>query len=111
MQIDFVSERLRDQCQNTRTRQKLFGAESAKRLQTRLDDMDAAPTLEDLRNAPGKWEELSKDRKGQFSCRLHGGLRLIFRPTQLPPPVKPDGGLDWAAIDRITILEVGDYHD
>lgn len=111
MQVDFVSDRLRTECQTAKTRQKLYGAESAKKLQTRLDDLADATTLEDLRHAAGKWEELVGDRKGQFSCRLHGGLRLILKPAKSPPPTKPDGGLDWDAIDHVTILEVVDYHD
>lgn len=111
MKINFISERLRDECQTAKSRQKNFGAECAKKLQTRLDDLDAAPALEDLRHAPGRWEELTGDRKGQFSARLQGGKRLVFRPTRSPPPTKPDGGLDWLAIDDITILEVVDYHD
>ena len=51
-----------------------------------------------MRNLPGHWEELTGDRKGQFSCRLASGLRLIVRPKRQPPPAKPDGGLDWRAV-------------
>ncbi len=67
--------------------------------------------MEDLRNLPGKWEELARDRAGQFSARLAGGLRLIVKPSKQPPPAKPDGGLDWPAIDSMTVIEVVDYHD
>ena len=60
---------------------------------------------------PGHWEELKNERAGQFSVRLHGGLRLIVKPQTQPPPAKPDGGLDWAAIDSLYIVEMVDYHD
>ena len=43
--------------------------------------------------------------------RLAGGLRLIVAPTKQPPPAKADGGLDWQAVDDITVIEVVDYHD
>ncbi|QTD45221.1 hypothetical protein [Ottowia testudinis] len=80
-------------------------------MQIRLDDLDAAANMAIMRTAPGQWEELSRDRAGQFSARLHGGLRLIVKPEKDPPPRKPDGGLDWTAIDAIIALEVTDYHD
>ena len=73
--------------------------------------MAAAATLETMRGLPGSWEELTGNRKGQFSCRLDKKLRLLIRPAKQPPPVKPDGGLDWAAVDAVTVLEVVNYHD
>ena len=54
---------------------------------------------------------LTRDRAGQFSARVAGGLRLIVKPSRQPPPAKPDGGLDWPAIDSVTVIEVVDYHD
>jgi hypothetical protein len=38
-------------------------------------------------------------------------MRLVIAPKRQPPPVKPDGGLDWRAIDQVTVIEVVDYHD
>ena len=67
--------------------------------------------METMRQLPGSWEELTGDRKGQFSCRLDKKLRLVIRPTKQPPPARADGGLDWAAIDADTVLEVVNYHD
>ena len=67
--------------------------------------------MEVMRKLPGAWEELTGGRKGQFSCRLDKKLRLLVRPTRQPPPLKPDGGLDWPAVDAITVIEVVNYHD
>lgn len=83
----------------------------AKKLQNRLDDLDAAQTMQDMRHTPGHWEELKRDRLGQFSAQLHGGYRLIVKPQKDPPPTKSDGGLDWHAIDSLFIIEIVDYHD
>jgi proteic killer suppression protein len=80
-------------------------------LKTRLDELDAAQCMDDMRYLPGHWEELLGDRKGQFSCRLAGGLRLVVAPKRQPAPVKPDGGMDWRAVDQIIVIEVVDYHD
>jgi proteic killer suppression protein len=111
MELSFATERLKKICESNGERRKRFGDQAAGKLKGRLDDLDAAQSMEDMRNLPGHWEELRGDRKGQFSNRLAGGLRLIVRPRRQPPPTKPDGGLDWRAIDQVTVLEVVDYHD
>jgi proteic killer suppression protein len=111
MEVRFVDDRMKRLCESASERKRRFGAPAAGKLKTRLDELDAAACMEVMRSLPGHWEELTGDRKGQFSCRLAGGLRLIVRPTQQPPPSKPDGGLDWRAIDQVTVIEVVDYHD
>ena len=111
MKFEFLDSKLHAQCHDGRAATKAFGVASAKKLKTRLDDLDAAQSMEDMRNLPGHWEELKHDRAGQFSVRLHGGWRLIVKPQKQPPPTKPDGGLNWVAIDSLYITEVVDYHD
>ena len=111
MQILFASDRDKKFFESKSETTRRFGPEAAKKLKRCLDDLDAARSMEDMRNAPGKWEELKADRTGQFSARLGGGLRLIIKPSKQPSPKKPDGGLDWPAIDSVTVIEVTDYHD
>ena len=111
MEIGFPDARLKKICEDAAQRRKRFGEPVASKLKTRLDDLDAAQCMEDMRHLPGHWEELLADRKGQFSCRLAGGMRLIVAPGRQPAPLKPDGGMDWRAIDRVTVIEVVDYHD
>ncbi|MDP3204234.1 MAG: type II toxin-antitoxin system RelE/ParE family toxin [Hydrogenophaga sp.] len=111
MEVNFRDDRLKKLCELSAHRKKRFGEPVAGKLKARLDDLDAAQSLEDMRQLPGHWEELKGDRRGQFSCRLAGGMRLIVAPTRQPPPTKADGGLDWRAIDQVSILEVVDYHD
>lgn len=111
MKLDFLDPKLHALCHDKRVATKSLGAESAKKLKTRLDDLDAAQSMEDMRHLPGHWEELKHNRAGQFSARLYGGMRLIVKPQKQPPPTKPDGGLNWLAIDSLYIIEVVDYHD
>jgi toxin HigB-1 len=111
MEVSFATERLKKSCESAADRKKLFGEPTASKLKTRLDDLDAAQSMEDMRKLPGHWEELTGDRRCQFSCRLAGGRRLIVGPTRQPPPAKPDGGLDWRAVDQVTVIEVVDYHE
>jgi proteic killer suppression protein len=111
MQVEFADSRLKRLCEDRAARQRQWQKAAADKLATRLDDLAAAASLEVLRTLPGKWEELTGDRKGQLSCRLDKELRLVIRPTKQPPLAKPDGGLDWRAVDAVTLLDVENYHD
>jgi len=90
---------------------KKFGLEQATRIRRRLDQLRNAEVLEDLRKAPGRCHELTKNRAGQLSLDLEHPYRLIFKPANAPIPCKPDGGLDWSKITAVEILEVFDTHD
>lgn len=60
----------------------------------KLQQLDAAPSLEALRNPPGnRLERLSRDRIGQWSLRINGQWRVCF--------VWDDGAHD---------VEIVDYH-
>jgi toxin HigB-1 len=111
MKILFTSDRDKKLFESKPELTRRFGVDSAKKLKRTLDDLSAAASMEEMRCLPGKWEELKGDRRGQFSVRLAGGHRLIVRPIKQPAPVKPDGGVDWRAVDGVTVIEVVDYHD
>lgn len=52
----------------------------------RLDAVDQAETLADLRVTPGnRLEALKGDRKGQFSIRINDQYRICFRWTESGP--------------------------
>ncbi|WP_286742074.1 type II toxin-antitoxin system RelE/ParE family toxin [Aquabacterium sp. UBA2148] len=111
MEVSFAEARLKRACENASERQRRWGDPAAKNIKSRLDDLMAAKSMDDMRQLPGRWEELAGDRAGHFSCRVNKSLRLIVRPTRQPPPSKEDGGLDWSQIDQVTVTEVVDYHD
>jgi plasmid maintenance system killer protein len=83
----------------------------AKLIRRRLDELRAAPTLETMRNLPGRCHELRGNRALQLSIDLDGPYRLIFYPAHNPVPVKPDGGMDWNKVTAVTIKEVRDTHE
>ena len=61
----------------------------------KLDHLDSALLLNDLRVPPGnKLEALKDDRRGQYSIRINDQYRICFRWT-------PEGPAD---------VEVTDYH-
>ena len=52
----------------------------------KLDMLDAAVRLADLRSPPGnRLEALKADRKGQYSIRINQQWRICFRWTTLGP--------------------------
>jgi len=109
MRISFLDADIEALCKQSKLATRKLGVESAKKLQRRLSELFAATMVTEL--VAGRPHPLERDRSGQFALDLHGGCRLIFKPTKQPPPIKADGSIDWAQVDDITILEVGDYHD
>ena len=85
-----------------RDAERLFDDESSRRYQgietsarRKLEMLDAAETLDDLRQVPGnRLERLKGDRAGQYSIRINDQWRLCFRW---------DDGNAWD-------VEIADYH-
>ncbi len=78
-----------------------------------MTDLATAETLENLRNVPskGRLHELIGDLAGKLALDLKHPRRLIIEPALDTIPIKEDGGLDWASVDRIRILSIEeDYH-
>jgi len=69
----------------------------ARQAEIRLDRLDAATSLDDLRALAGnRLETLKGDRKGQFSIRINDQWRICFEwPKGSPGPVN---------------VEIVDYH-
>ena len=110
MDLHFKTEKLANECNNTKLLQRTYGDQRAKLMRRRLDSLRAAVTLADLRNLPGRLHELKGDRKWQLSFDLDGPNRLIFVANHHPIPTHPDGGMDWSQITAVTILGVEDTH-
>jgi len=108
MKIRFSSEKFGKICNRQELLVRKYGPERAKRIRRRVDDLDAAATLEDFRFLPGRCHELTGDLEGLLSLDLDGPYRLYFRPAHDPPPAKPDGGLDWARITKVQLIEIVD---
>ena len=87
-----------------------FGKICARKIKARLDDLQAAAALEDMRNLAGRCHELKGDRKGQLSLDLQHPRRLIFVPGGDKVATKEDGGLDWGSVSAVEIIGVEDTH-
>ncbi|MDF5726924.1 MAG: killer suppression protein [Rhizonema sp. PD38] len=107
----FKNKKLEKECNNQRLLEKTHGADRAKRIRRRLDDLEDANVLEDMRNLPGRCHELLHDRAGQISLDLDHPYRFIFEPADEPIATKPYGGIDWNKVTAVRILGVEDTHE
>lgn len=110
MDVSFSTTKLQKLCGSGRDLQRRLGTAGAKKAKSHLASIVAADTLAEFRHLPGQCHELEADRAGQLALSLPDGKRLVFEPASNPPPTKRDGGLDWAAVRSVRILEIGDYH-
>lgn len=109
MKINFKNRKLRELCEQRAAAERKLGTPSARKLRTRLAELEAAGNVTDL--VVGSPHPLKGDRSGQFALDLHGGQRLVFAPDHDPQPLRPDGAIDWSAVTIICIEFIGDYHD
>jgi toxin HigB-1 len=109
MEITFANSKLQKLCEQQALAQKQLGSPCARKLRSRLADLQAAPNVREL--VASRPHPLKGDREGQFALDLKGGKRLVFKPAEEPIPFGEDGGIDWAEVSSICIVFIGDYHD
>ena len=110
MEISYINRRIEKVCADLESMRRAVGDRRAKTLNTRLLQIEEAENLEALRHDPGDWHELTQNRKGQIAANIGHPYRLVFIPSDDPPPTKPDGGLDWLRVTAVKIVEIVDYH-
>lgn len=97
MELRCADRELARRCTEQRYMQRKLGAQRAKALRLRLDELRRAEELADLLLFGGKWEELTGDRAGQWSGRLTANWRIIIEP-------------DRTVITIVLVREIVDYH-
>lgn len=71
---------------STKAARKVCPADLLKVARRKLDQLNQAHRLEDLRAPPAnKLEKLKGDRRGQHSIRINDQYRLCFRWTEIGP--------------------------
>jgi proteic killer suppression protein len=108
MQITYASKAIQRLCEEVKHQRKKLGEMRAKRLRARIDELRAAENVKMLRY--GNPHPLTEDRAGQYSVDLDGPMRLLFEPTDQPPPTLPSGGIDWQQVRCVRLLEIEDTH-
>ncbi|MBK1646037.1 killer suppression protein HigA [Thiocapsa imhoffii] len=109
MEIVFADKDLETLCSDERQQKKRLGLAGARKLRTRLADLQAVVRVTAL--FAGHPHPLTGDRDGQFALRLDGGCRLVFEPADQPIPRRDDGAVEWAEVTAVRIVFIGDYHD
>jgi toxin HigB-1 len=109
MEITFSDRKLQKLCEQPDIAQKKLGASGARKLRSRLADLLAAETVQEL--VAGRPHPLKGDRAGQFAVDLDGGNRLVFESANDPVPYKDDESIDWSKVSQVCIVFIGDYHD
>ena len=80
MEITFSDSKLQKLCEQSAIAQKKLGKDCARKLRSRLADLDAASSVQDL--VTGRPHPLKGDRLGQFALDLQGGKRPRLRAQQ-----------------------------
>ena len=109
MEITYANRELEKLCNRTNHAIRKLGDKGAKKLQSRLADIEAAQNVTEL--IAGSPHPLKGGREGDFSLRLQGAQRLVFRPEHSPFPRLEDRGIDWKNVTAVQIVEIGDYHN
>lgn len=88
-----------------------YGTDNGHRIALRLQNIRDAATLEELSKVPQtRVHELTADRNEQISVDAKHPYRLILVCNHEDPPRKPDGGLNWARITKVQLIEITDTH-
>lgn len=97
MELRYADNELERQCTDARYMQRKLGAQRAKALKLRLNELRQVEKMSDLLLLAGKWDSKTADRAGQWAGRLTGNWRVVVRPLS-----------ETAAV--VEILEIVDYH-
>ncbi len=110
MDIIYKDKKLEKYANDDKLAIKKLGTRQAGVFKRRIDDLAGCETLEDIKFLPGKFHELTNDRKGQWACSLEHPYRLIFEPQEFPIPTNTSGQYIYLEIKGIEIVEIVDYH-
>lgn len=110
MKITFTDKKLEKLANDDRKLVREFGKVRADKIKARLVQLYFATTLEDVRNLPGNYHELTNNRKGQWACDLDQPYRLVFTPHESPIPTNEHGQYVWMEITGVEVIEIVNYH-
>jgi len=110
MIIIFADKKLKEYANNNKMAVKKMGDKRAKLYQKRLEDMADAGCFADLVHLPGRYHQLTGNRKEQWSCDLDHPYRLIFKPAEEPIPKNEHGKQRLTEINCLEVIEIINYH-
>jgi proteic killer suppression protein len=109
LKIVIIDKKLRELCEKQAVAVKKLGDACAKKLHSRLADIEAANCVTDI--VAGRPHALQGSRAGQIALDLAGGYRLVFAPANDPIPRREDQSVEWSRVTIISIEYIGDCHE
>ena len=98
MDITYKNRKIEKVCTDAKTAERTYGREMADKIQQRIDEIDAADTVEMMiKFHIGRCHSLTQNRKGQYAVDLVHPYRLVFEKNG-------------DKIQIANILEIVDYH-
>lgn len=110
MEVSFQTKKLEKLALDEKKCLKELGKLRSGLFLRRLQELYRASSLEDVRHLPGRYHELTGNRKGQWACDLDQPYRLVFVPHEDPIPTDENGRYIWIEIKAIEIVEITNYH-
>jgi toxin HigB-1 len=110
VEITFGDNKLEKMANDFKKCQKEMGQIRAMLFNKRLGDLRNSLSLEDVRHLPGRYHELTGDRKGQWACDLDHPYRLVFELHPKPIPTDENGIYIWFEIKGVEVVEITNYH-
>ena len=98
MDITYKNNKIKKVCTDAKTAERTYGREMAEKIHQRIDEIDAADTIEMMIQFHiGRCHQLAQKRKGQYAVDLVYPYRLVFEKNG-------------DEIQIANILEIVDYH-
>jgi proteic killer suppression protein len=111
VEISSRNSRLAKVLNSERELLRTYGPDNGRRIARRLQNIADAATLEELSKLPQtRVHELAGNRNEQISVDAKHPYRLILVCNHEETPRKADGGLNWARITKVQLIEIADTH-
>jgi len=111
VELSFRNSKLAKVLNSERETLREYGQDNGRRIKLRLTNIRDAATLEELSRIPQtRVHQLIGNRNEQISVDIKHPYRLILVCNHDETPRKEDGGLDWARITKMQLIEIADTH-
>jgi plasmid maintenance system killer protein len=114
MNIGFKTRALKEAIEDPAMRRRHYGADQARKILVRLEELRAAPTLADFwppLSPPPRCHLLTGDLAGTFSVDVKQPYRLLFVPVEVEERSHfPNDREWWNAIRSIEIVGIENTH-
>lgn len=111
MLIEYRTNKLKAICLEEKKAVKYHNKRQALKIQQRINEILAAPTLADLNKLPPTRCHLLKGKRElQFAVDLVHPWRLIFKPLGEKDIIFKNDVLDTSKVIKVIIWEIDDYH-